>query len=137
MMRGLLIAALASAAAVPATAAADNTPPGPATVMSVYTGVHTLEGAIWPGVLVGAKVTVAAGGEGGMVRIRARLGENVAVGPAAFLPAEPGTYVLPAPHIRADLAHFTAFGIDQETGGHAIVQVLSDCPPELGPEKGA
>jgi hypothetical protein len=129
MMKGLLVAAVASAAVVgPATAAADTTPAGPATLLSRWTGPVTAEGRM-PEVLVGAKVEVAAGGQAGIVRIRARYNGVTALGDPVTLPAEPGTYTFPLPHIRWDYRG-SQIGIDQETGGHAILQQRA-CAPGL------
>jgi hypothetical protein len=59
------------------------------------------------------------------VRVRTTTGDEV-VGDAVQLPAEPGTYTFAAPRV-----HGRIVGIDQTTGGHAIVQTR-DCRPELG-----
>ena len=40
------------------------------------------------------------------------------------LPAEPGTYTFPAPHILYDYRNMT-FGLDQEAGGHAIAAQIA------------
>ena len=52
------------------------------------------------------------------------------VGPPVTLPAEPGTYTFPAPHVFADYRSVT-YGIEQETGGHAIAAQIR-CEPEDG-----
>jgi hypothetical protein len=46
------------------------------------------------------------------------------------LPAEPGAYTFPAPHILHDYREVTV-GLDQETGGHAIAAQIR-CEPEDG-----
>ena len=55
---------------------------------------------------------------------------TVHVGPPVTLPAEPGTYTFPAPHVFADYRSIT-YGIEQETGGHAIMAQIR-CEPEDG-----
>ena len=55
---------------------------------------------------------------------------TVHVGPPVTLPAEPGTYTFPAPHVFADYRSVT-YGIEQETGGHAITAQIR-CEPEDG-----
>ena len=128
-MRIVLVAA-ALVVALPATApAAELTPDGPATLMSEWTGAITAIGTTWPGVLVAARVNVAEGGRAGIVRIRARHGDVEQSGDPIDLPAEPGTYALPAPHIRWYL--HGQIGIEQTTGGHALIQ-RQPCAPELG-----
>src|SRR4051794_36573643 len=131
MMRGLLVAAVASAAAFPATAAAGagNTPGGPATLMNQWTGASTAEGRP-PEVLVAAKVTVGGGGQAGTIRIRAREAGVTKVGDPVALPAEPGTYTFAAPHIRWDYRS-GQLGFDQETGDHAVLS-QDACDPSLG-----
>ena len=66
-MKALAVALLALA--LPATASADNTPLGPATLMSEFTETSWIPEGPVIGVLVGAKVTVAPGGQAGMVRV--------------------------------------------------------------------
>ena len=131
MVRVTLVAAVACAAVLPAAAAsaAETTPIGPATLLSEWTGASSLEGRS-PEVLVAARVDVAAGGSAGTVRIRARNGGASVAGDPVQLPAEPGTYTFPAPHIRWDY-RTGQLGLDQETGGHAILQ-QSACDPALG-----
>jgi hypothetical protein len=117
-----------AALAFPAAASADTTPAGPATLLSRWTGPVTAEGRP-PEVLVGAKVEVAAGGQAGIVRIRAKYHGVTALSEPVTLPAEPGTYTFGLPHIRWDYRG-SEIGIDQETGGHAILQQRA-CVPEL------
>ncbi len=54
----------------------------------------------------------------------------VHVGQPVTLPAEPGTYTFPAPHVFADYRS-VIYGIEQETGGHAIAAQIR-CSPEDG-----
>ena len=51
-------------------------------------------------------------------------------GPPVTLPAEPGTYVFAAPHILHDYRD-VSFGIEQQTGNHAIAAQVR-CEPEDG-----
>ncbi|MDA0183281.1 gp58-like family protein [Solirubrobacter phytolaccae] len=129
MRRFVVAAAVAGAALFPASASADNTPAGPATLLNQWRGASTLEGRP-PAVLVGAEVQVAAGGQAGTIRIRAAFQGVNAVGDPVQLPAEPGTYRFPAPHIRWD-TRGSQLGFDQVTGGHAVVG-QSVCDPSLG-----
>jgi hypothetical protein len=75
-----------------------------------------------PSVLTGWRATVGPGGRAGTVRVRVRTrtGDQV-VGDPVQLPAEPGTYTFPAPRVEG-----TAIGLDQATGGHAIMQMSSE-----------
>jgi hypothetical protein len=126
----VVLAASVAVAAFPTTAlAAELTPAGRSTLMSEWTGPSTLEGRV-PEVLVAARVEVAAGGGAGGVRIRARDGGVNAAGDRVLLPSEPGTYMLSAPHIRWDYRS-GQLGLDQEEGGHAILQ-QNACDPTLG-----
>ena len=61
---------------------------------------------------------------------RATTAGTVHAGAPFTLPAEPGTYVFPAPHVLHDYREIT-FGIEQETGGHAIA-AQTRCEPEEG-----
>ena len=66
----------------------------------------------------------------GNVRVRAVYGGVSAVGDEVHLPAEPGIYRFPAPHIRWDYRG-SQLGFDQVSGGHAVV--LQDaCNPAAG-----
>ena len=126
-MRRLLIATGIALAALGATASADTvTPDGPATLTNGYTGPDKPYAPL----LVGWRVVVAPGGNAGVVRPRVVDRANpasVVLGDPVLLPAEPGTYTFPAPHrAAADVV-----GVDQETGGHAIVQTRP-CAPERG-----
>ena len=56
--------------------------------------------------------------------------QAVHVGEPVTLPAEPGTYTFSAPHVFADYRNVT-YGIEQETGGHAIT-AQTRCSPEDG-----
>jgi hypothetical protein len=119
MMRGLLVAAAGMAATVvPATAAAENTPNGAATITPAYMppGPACIA-AFFPSVSVAWQVVVGEGGQGGTVRpIYAGV-----VGDPVELPATPGTYTFPAPHIFGGGACPGLVGIVQTTGSHAIV----------------
>ena len=127
------IALLAFTAQSPGTL----TPEGPATLYSDWHGAMTLEGE-HPEVLTGFRVVVQPGGRAGTIRFLVHESpafdedgpRKVHVGQPVTLPAEPGTYTFPAPHVFADYRSVN-YGIEQETGGHAIaVQVR--CRPEEG-----
>lgn len=126
----MVVAAVAGAALFPASAAAaDLTPAGPATLLSQWLGASTTEGRP-PEVLVAAEITVAPGGRPGTIRVRGAYRDVNAVGDDVHLPAEPGTYRFPAPHIRWDYRG-SQIGFDQVSGGHAVV--LQDaCNPAAG-----
>ena len=114
-----------------------RTPDGPATLYSEWHGGQTLEGE-HPELLTGFHVVVQPGGRAGTIRFLVREtpeygqpGQGaVHVGEPVTLPAEPGTYTFPAPHVFADYRDVT-YGIEQETGGHAIT-AQSRCSPEDG-----
>jgi hypothetical protein len=113
------------------------TPEGPATLYSDWHGAITLEGER-PELLTGFRVVVQPGGRAGTVRFlvheRPLDGDDgprtVHVGQPVTLPADPGTYTFPAPHVFADYRSVT-YGIEQETGGHAITAQIR-CSPEDG-----
>ena len=113
------------------------TPEGPATLYSDWHGGQTDEGE-QPELLTGFRVVVQPGGRAGTIRFLVRaspeFGEpgapTVHVGPPVTLPAEPGTYTFSAPHVFADYRSVT-YGIEQETGGHAITAQIR-CSPEDG-----
>jgi hypothetical protein len=120
MMKGLLVAAAAGAAAFPATAAADNTPAGPATLTVGYDGpIACPASSIGPGVLVAWQVDVGDGGQAGTVR--PVFGD--VVGDPVELPAQAGTYTFPAPHISSGIfgCGYTP-GLVQTTGEHAVLR---------------
>ncbi len=127
------VALLAFAAQSPETL----TPEGPATLYSNWHGAVTLEGE-HPELLTGFRVVVQPGGRAGTIRFLVyefpgfgeRGTRTVHVGPPVTLPAEPGTYTFPAPHVFADYRSVT-YGIEQETGGHAIMAQIR-CEPEAG-----
>ena len=127
------VALLAFAAQGPDTL----TPEGPATLYSDWHGGQTDEGP-HPELLTGFRIVVQPGGRAGTIRFlvstRPEPGEpgqpTVSVGDPVTLPAEPGTYTFPAPHVFADYRDVT-YGIEQETGGHAIA-VQNRCAPEEG-----
>jgi len=105
----------------------DVTPDGSATLMSVSTRPGPAVG-VGRQVLVAWTVTVGEGGQGGPVRLRVGGGLDV-VGDPVPLPAQPGTYKFPAPHVDGT---WFPLGIDQTIGGHAIVH-RSACDPTFGP----
>lgn len=113
------------------------TPEGPATLYSHWHGGMTLEGE-HPELLTGFRVVVQSGSRAGAIRLLVHespvVGEQgrrtVHVGQRVMLPAEPGTYTYPAPHVFADYRSLT-YGIEQETGGHAITAQIR-CKPEEG-----
>lgn len=119
------------AAALFAQGADTLTPDGPATLFSDWHGGQTAEGRS-PELLTAFRVTVGPGGRAGTVRLRVFDHEAGVVHDAApvTLPAEPGTYTFPAPHILHDYRDVT-LGLDQETGGHAIAAQIR-CAPEEG-----
>jgi hypothetical protein len=127
------VALLAFAAQSPETL----TPEGPATLYSDWHGGMTLEGE-HPELLTGFRVVVQPGGRAGTIRFLvhespafdAEGPRAVHVGRPVTLPAEPGTYTYPAPHVFADYRNVT-YGIEQETGGHAIAAQIR-CSPEEG-----
>lgn len=122
---GLALGALV----VPSPAFADTTPAGPATLVNQWRGASTLEGR-GPEVLVAATITVGAGGQAGTIRLRAGGGGTYAAGDSVTLPAEPGTYRFPAPHLRWDYRS-GELGFDQEIGGHAVLEQRA-CNPAAG-----
>jgi hypothetical protein len=128
-MRTVLLAAATLAVFPAAAGAADPTPEGPLTLLNDWSGPSTAEGR-WPEVLVGARITVGEGSRAGTIRIRARHGDVNAVSDPVELPAEPGTYTFPAPHIRWDY-RTGDLGLDQTTGGHALIDQAS-CDPAQG-----
>ena len=115
------------------------TPTGPATLYDEWHGGQTLEG-VQPQLLTGFRVTVLAGGQAGNVRLVVRHtpeqtteqapASTVSVGPWVTLPAEPGAYTFQAPRVLADYRE-VSYGIEQQTGGHAIV-TQTRCSPEDG-----
>src|SRR4051812_38943809 len=114
MVRAALIAMVPALAAFPAPAPSETTPDGPATLTTTHVETAPAMGAVaWPRVAVALRVTVGPGGRGGNVRPRI----GAAVGDPVELPAVPGTYTLPAPHVPPS----GAAGIVQTTGAHAIV----------------
>ena len=127
------VALLAFAAQSPETL----TPEGPATLYSDWHGAATDEGE-HPELLTGFRVVVQPGGRAGTIRFLVHespaFGEQgprtVHVGQPVTLPAEPGTYTFPAPHVFADYRN-VSYGIEQETGGHAITAQIR-CSPEDG-----
>ncbi|MDA0173924.1 hypothetical protein OJ998_32780 [Solirubrobacter taibaiensis] len=105
------------------------TPEGPATLYDDWHGGQTDEGAPEE-LLTGLRVTVQPGGKAGTVRLLVNHRGTVHAGAPFTLPAEPGTYVFPAPHVLHDYREIS-FGIEQETGGHAIA-TQTRCEPEAG-----
>ena len=120
----LVAAAVAIAAVLPATADAQTlTPAGPAT-LNVRYGPNVACPAIGSfAVLTKWQVQVGPGGSGGIVR---PLIYDV-VGDPVELPAEPGTYTFPAPHMNWSPCSPGIISLIQETGGHAVV-VPEDTP---------
>jgi hypothetical protein len=94
------------------------TPDGPATLRSSSAGAVDSIILPAPAVLTGWRATVGFGGKAGTVRLRARTLDGLEVlGKPERLPAAPGTYTFSGPRV-----HGIVVGIDQTTGGHAIVQ---------------
>ena len=113
------------------------TPEGPATLYRDWHGLMTDEGE-HPELLTGFRVVVQPGGRAGTIRFLVHESpayggqgpRTVHVGTPVTLTAEPGTYTFPAPHVFADYRSVT-YGIEQETGGHAITAQIR-CEPEDG-----
>ena len=105
------------------------TPDGPATLYADRHGAQSDVG-VREELLTGLRVTVQPGGKAGTVRLLVNHRGTVHAGAPFTLPAEPGTYVYPAPHVLHDYREIT-FGIEQETGGHAIA-AQTRCEPEEG-----
>jgi hypothetical protein len=107
------------------------TPEGPATLYSDWHGGQTDEG-LTPELLTAFRVTVAPGSRAGTIRLKLFHETTGMVHEAApvTLPAEPGTYTFPAPHVLHDYREVT-IGLDQESGGHAIAAQIR-CEPEDG-----
>jgi len=133
-VRALLIAPVALFA-LTAQAPDTLTPDGPATLYSDWHGGVTAEGP-HPELLTGFRIVVQPGGRGGTIRllVLSRPDEQapltVQAGQPVTLPAEPGTYTFPAPHVFADYRD-VSYGIEQETGGHAIA-AQARCSPKDG-----
>ncbi|MDA0167093.1 hypothetical protein OM076_42930 [Solirubrobacter ginsenosidimutans] len=133
----LLAIAPAALFALAAQAPETLTPAGPATLYSDWHGGVTLEGE-HPELLTGFRVVVQPGGQAGTIRLLVHTSPAfdeegtpaVYVGEPVTLPAEPGTYTFPAPHVFADYRS-VIYGIEQETGGHAITAQVR-CSPEDG-----
>lgn len=111
------------------------TPDGPAALSSPWLGAVNHVG-ISRAVLVGWEVTVGAGGNGGPVRLIATSPEDptydVTVGPWVALPAQPGRYRFPAPHVTWDALNRTGLlELEQQVGGHVIVE-REPCHPGDG-----
>ena len=127
-MRVVLAVAAVIAASFPATAAAaDLTPAGPAALTEFHTFPRPSVGN--GQVLTAWSVVVAEGGSAGTVRPRVlnRATGAAVTGDPVQLPAEPGTYTFAAPHLAG-----TLIGLEQATGGHAII-TRTECRPESGP----
>ena len=109
---------------VPASAAAERTPDGPATLISSRTGSGFPRPATAPDgrVLTSWTVTVGPGGRAGTVRPLV----GGVVGDPVDLPATPGTYTF----ALAPCAPAAPLGLVQETGGHAIV-TREACRPAI------
>jgi hypothetical protein len=118
-------------AALFAQGAETLTPAGPATLYDDWHGGQTAEG-LSPQLLTGFKVAVGPGGNAGPIRLRVHDRETGMAHEAApvTLPAEPGTYTFPAPHVLHDYRD-VSFGLDQEVGGHAIAAQIR-CEPGEG-----
>ena len=128
-----VLAAIASAvAAAPAAAQDTLTPEGPATLRDLWLGAVLLPAAP-DEIILKYRLTVGPGGKPGWIRMRVVDGyDKTSVresGQRVWLPAEPGTYEFPGPRTKIDfLNRENALAIDQETGGHAILQNHEDDP---------
>jgi hypothetical protein len=120
MMRGLLFAAVAGAVAFPAAAAADTTPDGPANLTVGYrSNVACPAYSGGAGVIVAWQIDVGEGGQAGTVR--PVFGD--VVGDPVQLPAQPGRYRFPAPHLYRDMNTCgETVGLVQSTGNHAVLE---------------
>lgn len=119
--------------APPADAQVHLTPEGPATLVNVRGAAQTAEGRP-PEVLVAVRVGVAEGGRADNVRLRVRSPQDprgTQVGELIALPAAPGTYTFPAPHVRFDYRSGVV-GIDQTSGGLALLR-SGPCDLPAGP----
>jgi hypothetical protein len=125
--------ALALAAVLPlaltAQSAGPLTPDGPAMLVDDWHGAQTDEGE-QPELTTAFRVTVQPGGRGGTVKLLLLHAGTVSASAPVTLPAEPGTYTFPAPHVLADYREISV-GVEQETGAHAIAGQLR-CTPEAG-----
>jgi hypothetical protein len=127
----VLPAVVALAGTASAAAAEDRlTPSGPSTIRAMWLGPSTAEGRA-PEVLTRWSVMVGAGGRAGRVRLRVLESRERATGrangPWEWLPAEPGTYSFPAPHVPYDYRS-NDLALDQEAGGHALITFHPDDP---------
>jgi hypothetical protein len=120
MMRGLLVASVVGAAAFPAAAAADITPAGPAKLTVGYgPNIACPAYSGGAGVIVAWEINVGEGGQGGTVR--PVFGD--VVGDPVQLPAQPGRYRFPAPHLYRDMNTCgERVGLVQSTGNHAVLE---------------
>jgi hypothetical protein len=128
----VVIAAIGVAVVASGSEDARLTPTGRSTVWSPWVGPVTTEGR-HSDVLVAVRIRVGAGGRAGRVRLRVvggAPGAGVRLGGTFALPARPGTYTFPAPHVRWDYRD-GEIALDQQTGGHAIVgPAPCDAPEE-------
>ena len=131
-MRLGLVALAALLAIGPAEAAAEErlTPEGPSTIRAMWLGAVTLEGRPHE-IITRWSVRVGAGGQPGRVRLRVlHPGRRATVrgsGPWEWLPAEPGTYEFPGPHVTYDYRD-SGLALDQEVGEHALITFRPDDP---------
>lgn len=109
----------------------EATPDGPATVVDVFNGGIELGAWLPYQVLTKVRVRVGAGGRPGLVRFRA----GGKVGEWVTLPAEPGAYEFPAPHVEliGPGQLYGLLGMDQQTGGHVVIGETVDCPVNCTP----
>ncbi|HEX8121859.1 MAG TPA: hypothetical protein VF549_11400 [Solirubrobacteraceae bacterium] len=127
----LVTAVLATMAPASASAAEERlTPEGPSTIRAMWLGPSTAEGRP-PEIITRWSVTVGAGGRAGRVRLRVLASGSRATvrgnGAWEWLPAEPGTYEFPAPHVPFDYRD-NMLALDQEVGGHALITFHPDDP---------
>ena len=106
-----------AAALLPGAPAAENTPRGPATLISTGGFVTEPRGRV----LMSWTVTVGPGGRAGIVRPLV----GGVPGDPVELPAAPGTYTFALPRDAP-----ASLGLLQETGGHAIV-TREACRPAI------
>lgn len=127
---GFLLALMPAAAVAAERAPTDLTPDGPANLTPRFTGASpAICGG--PRVLTGWRATVGSGGRSGQVRVIALGADGPVVGESVTLPAEPGTYTFPAPHVHSGCGGF-GLGLAQSAGGHAVVW-REACDPALAP----
>src|ERR1700754_2177303 len=82
-------------------AVAENTPLGPASLKAETLAGPVATERLWGGVVTKWQVGVGEGGQAGIVRLKLdpSWAPGAVVGDPVELPAAPGTYTFPAPHV--------------------------------------